>query len=521
MGFTGRVPKRERLSLCCIAAGVGGILCSVPLLGALARGEVSLSLVLASCGLLLVAGASGAAHRVVLGTLREHRDLFEATFEQAAVGMAHLSPEEKFLRVNPAFGAMLGYRPEELEGRSYRDVTHPADLETNADAVSRMLRGELAHCALEKRYLHSDGRSVWASVTVAPVFDPEGRVVHLVGVAEEITQRKRADEELSHYREKLEVLVAERSAELRQFSRVVEQSPVSVVITDLSGCITYVNPKFCELTGYTSEEIIGKNPRLLRTDLTPPDAYRDLWEALHAGKTWRGEFCNRKKDGSFYWERAYISPVVDCEGSVTHYVAVKEDITEQKDIEQKLRELSLSDHLTGLSNRRGFLLHAEQQVKVANRIGKGFLLLYADLDGMKWINDNLGHAEGDRALVDTAEILRGCLRSSDVVARLGGDEFVAMSLEASDASAPLRHRVLESVAAHNRKGERPYILSISLGIARYDPAHPCSVEELLARGDALMYQVKRRKKERGAQRAAPPPPSAATASPPGNRGRNG
>jgi PAS domain S-box-containing protein len=142
----------------------------------------------------------------------------------------------------------------------------------------------------------------------------------------------------------ISVFAADRTAErkahdaLRKLSEAVEQSPVSVVITDLKGNIEYVNPKFTQLTGYTLEEALGQNPRILKSGLTPPDTYKDLWQTLLSGKTWRGEFANRKKNGDLYWEAVSISPIMDQEGTITHFVAVKEDITGQKQAQEALAE---------------------------------------------------------------------------------------------------------------------------------------------------------------------------------------
>lgn len=125
---------------------------------------------------------------------------------------------------------------------------------------------------------------------------------------------------------------------LRQLSRAVEASSSTVVITDRSGCITYVNPKFTEMTGYTPEEVLGHNPRLLKSGEISPETFSNMWRSIAEGNEWRGEFHNRRKDGSLYWEFASISPVVDASGEITHFVAVKEDITARKLAEQALRE---------------------------------------------------------------------------------------------------------------------------------------------------------------------------------------
>lgn len=165
---------------------------------------------------------------------------------------------------------------------------------------------------------------------------------------------------------------------------------------------------------------------------------------------------------------------------------------------KELRALSLTDDLTGIYNRRGFLTIAQQQLKMASRMKMGVLLFFADLDDMKLINDNFGHQEGDRALVDSANILKETFRESDVVARMGGDEFAIMAFEESGVNdEKLADRLQKKIDEHNARKNRPYKLSLSLGIVRCDPDGPCSIDSLLERADKLMYEQKRiRKKSR-------------------------
>lgn len=142
----------------------------------------------------------------------------------------------------------------------------------------------------------------------------------ILGIAEDITDLKKTEQQLDLFR------------------YAVEQSPASVVITDIKGIIQYVNTKFCAVTGYTSQEAIGNNPRILKSGEKPPEEYKELWEMLTSGKVWSGEFHNKKKDGSLYWEYASISPIVSSSGEITHYLAVKEDITDRKNAEEALLE---------------------------------------------------------------------------------------------------------------------------------------------------------------------------------------
>lgn len=176
---------------------------------------------------------------------------------------------------------------------------------------------------------------------------------------------------------------------------------------------------------------------------------------------------------------------------------------ERQQFQVALRTMAIADDLTGLYNRRGFMALARQQLKVADRLRKRLALIFVDLDGLKVINDNCGHPEGDRALLETAEVIRETFRDADICGRLGGDEFAVLALEGpgpmGESWAPRLKRALES-----RRAQRPGPpLSLSTGIALYDPAFPCALEELLAQGDALMYADKRSKRAFAAERCEP------------------
>lgn len=186
--------------------------------------------------------------------------------------------------------------------------------------------------------------------------------------------------------------------------------------------------------------------------------------------------------------------------TLAHHAAVGIDRTRRM---EALHALSLIDQLTGLKNRRGFLLLAEQQMKMASRVKRGLWLLFVDLDGLKWINDNLGHGEGDQALIAAADVLRGTFRESDVMARMGGDEFAVLAVETTQTNAePLEVRLQKNIEAWNDHEHRSYSLSVSVGAVRYDPESPCSLEELLTQADRLMYEQKRNKRTLSLERLA-------------------
>ncbi len=166
---------------------------------------------------------------------------------------------------------------------------------------------------------------------------------------------------------------------------------------------------------------------------------------------------------------------------------------------KELRSLSMIDSLTGLYNRRAFYTLSQQQLKVSDRSGARLYLFFADLDNLKYVNDNIGHLAGDKMITDAGAILKGAFRESDLVARLGGDEFAVMALEVNDSGQDaMLERVRERIKEHNEHSSDPYEISMSVGVSLYDPSHPCTIEELLDRADRLMYQEKRTKKKRQA-----------------------
>jgi diguanylate cyclase (GGDEF)-like protein len=170
------------------------------------------------------------------------------------------------------------------------------------------------------------------------------------------------------------------------------------------------------------------------------------------------------------------------------------EVLEKQRLATELRKFSLSDELTGLINRRGFMKLAEHQLKLANRAKSEMLLFFVDFDHLKSVNDSLSHYQGDLALIEIADVLKEIFRESDIIARIGGDEFVVLAIDAGgDSGENLLRRLQAKLATHNAKKERRYKLSISVGIAQYDPKCPCPIDELLHRADTLMYEQKKAK----------------------------
>ena len=199
-------------------------------------------------------------------------------------------------------------------------------------------------------------------------------------------------------------------------------------------------------------------------------------------------------DGNILWIRLTVNIVKDEHGQIVESRSMVSDITEQKRLEELLHTMSLTDELTGLYNRRGFITLSEQQLKIAERTKKDILLFFADLDKMKQINDTLGHQEGDKALIDISTILKEVFRESDIIGRIGGDEFAILAIDTTgETQDVLTMRLYNTLDTYNRPKGRSYQLSLSIGIAHYNPETPSTLDELMAQADILMYEEKRNK----------------------------
>ena len=254
----------------------------------------------------------------LLEEVRGARDFLQSIMANSTDAIATLDLEGRLTYISPGAQELLGYRADEVLGRHFGEFFEGG--KEAAHVVLQRLPSALRVRDHEARAWTKEGRWVDLSISLAALRDADGAIVGTLAIARDITTRKQAEEAL------------------RNLSRAVEQSPASIVITDAAGTIEYVNPKFTEVTGYTLEEVRGQNPRIVKSGETPPEVYAHLWATITAGREWRGEFRNRRKDGTLVLEAASISPVRDTGGVITHFIAVKEDITERRRVEEQLRQ---------------------------------------------------------------------------------------------------------------------------------------------------------------------------------------
>lgn len=307
---------------------------------------------------------------------------------------------------------------------------------------------------------------------------------YLVGVGIDITDKKLAENAL---REK-----EEREA------LILGYMPMAFYTAQPSGNFDWIwaSKQIDRISGFLPDKYIN-DPEFWISRIHTDDREQVLkeFESIHKKGPIVTEYRWQCADGSYNWFRNQAVLIRDEKGEPIEIVGALLDITDRKQTEEALRTLSLADELTGLYNRRGFFTLAEQQLKIAKRMKKKMLLLFVDLDDLKLINDTHGHSEGDLALIEIANTLKKIFRESDLIARIGGDEFAVLVTETEGSNAEtLAARLLEGLRAYNAKKSRGYNLSISIGISRYDPENPCTIDELLSLADKLMYKQKKKQK---------------------------
>ncbi|MDO9600551.1 MAG: EAL domain-containing protein [Azoarcus sp.] len=344
----------------------------------------------------------------------EHQ--FNAMVESRQDAVCSWLPDTTLTFCNAKYAQMFDSDTTALTGRRWIELVPAEERDAVLAWIERLTDMPEAHTH-EHELTHQDGTPTWIRWLELPYVDAQSGSLCFQSIGHDITVQKTAE------------------LRLRQLAQAVEQSPESIVITGTDGQIEYVNDAFTRATGYAREEAIGQNPRILNAGNTPKAVYDDLWATLSRGEVWRGEFVNTRKDGSNYLELATIAPIKQPDGSITHYVAVKEDITARKQSDELIRQLAYFDILTALPNRTLLRDRLTQAILASTRNDRYGMLLTLDLDHFKLLNETQGHQAGDTLLQEIARRLMAAVREEDTVARQGDDDF-AVIIENLDETEP-------------------------------------------------------------------------------------
>ncbi|NJD05058.1 MAG: diguanylate cyclase, partial [Methylococcaceae bacterium] len=391
---------------------------------------------------------------------------------EGAVGVIQL--EAHLLDCNEAFLRLVGFEDmETLRRHSFLDLL-AADHVALFQSVIReelLVRGFTREFEVE--LLQRDQTPTPVVVQLILRRDEAGQPQEVWAVMRDITEQRRAEEQF------------------RLSSSVFEFSQDAIMITDADNHIVSVNQAFCRITGYSHEEALGRNPKLLSSGRHDRDYYAGLWASLHQSGHWQGEIWNRRKSGEIYAEWLSISVVKDRHGKVTHHIAIFSDISIYKEATRHIEFLAHYDPLTGLPNRSLFMDRLEQSLKSAARQRGRAAVLFLDLDRFKNVNDSLGHAVGDSLLIQVAKRISSCLRDTDTVARLSGDEFaiVMTGLEAATDAGHVARKALAVMEQSFQVEGHELSVTTSIGISLF-PEDGRDGETLLKNADAAMYSAK-------------------------------
>ncbi|WP_416138379.1 EAL domain-containing protein [Halomonas sp. HK25] len=407
---------------------------------------------------------------------RHHRTLAEwhrSLFVNHPDGVYEFDFEGRFQRGNAALERITGYPEQRLVGRHFNEFIAPDYHGLTQAAFDAARAGASRH--YETLGIHADGRTYHLEVTNFPVI-VEGEIVGVYGICHDITQRKRQE------------------AQLRLLQRGIESSPNGVLMADATQPdmpIVYANEALCQLTGYASDEVLGRNCRFLQGKETDPAVVATLRHALTARSEVQVTLLNYRKDGTPFWNRLAISPVVDEAGHCTHFIGTQQDITRERDQEAQIAYQASHDLLTGLPNRTTLDDRLEHDLWWSRQKQRLLAVLYLDLDGFKAINDGLGHRVGNRLLVAIADRLHPLLGPRDTLARLTGDEFAFLmpTLTTREEVARAAERILAAFEHSFEVDGRALHISTSIGAACSDEPVQ-QAHELLQHADLALEAAK-------------------------------
>ena len=336
------------------------------------------------------------------------------------------------------------------------------------------------------------------AICAVPVLDNEGSAVGMVCFFHPNSAAANSDfhQALLGQTAQLVSLVLERSqadSQLQKLSLAVEQSPSMVMITSAKGRIEYINERFTKVTGYCPEELLGQTPLEWDQGEQQQEQFKRIWRSALTGREWHGEMLLNTKQGDQFWAVLSVSPIIDSQGTTTHFISVSEDISEQKKAQEKIEQLAFYDSLTGLGNRRLFREQLEHELRKMHRSGNRLAIFYLDLDNFKQVNDSLGHDTGDVLLKTIGERFKKSLRASDVIARLGGDEFIALLPDVDGVAEAeiVADKLIASLTQPLRINDQPLMPTVSMGIT-IAPVDGENWPVLMKNADLAMYRAKHR-----------------------------
>ncbi|MCP4597008.1 GGDEF and EAL domain-containing protein [Neptuniibacter sp.] len=410
--------------------------------------------------------------------LEQQKQLIQKIIDSEPECVKRVARDGALLDMNPAGLSIIEADAlKQVQYASVYDLIAEEDRDAYIAFNAKIFSGETA--SMEYDIVGLEGSRKRVDSHAVPLYDEEGGIVAHLAITRDITAFKKSQQELS------------------KFSQAVEQCASMVMMTDTEGKITYVNPRFCSVTGYSEDECLGKTPRIIRSGLHPKELYEEMWQKISTGIEWRGILQNRRKDDELYWASVVISPVNDESGQLDHFLCTQEDITDSHQLNQQLEYQARHCMLTGLVNRHEFEQQLEQLLIEIRQNKSHHAIVFADIDQFKLINDTCGHAAGDQLLRQISSLLQANVRQNDLVSRLGGDEFAVLIryCEIEKAGQVVEH-LRQCVEDFTFLWEnQSFKVTISLGWLALDEFSPDSTT-ILSQADASCYIAKEQGRNR-------------------------
>ncbi|MDX1253317.1 MAG: diguanylate cyclase [Gammaproteobacteria bacterium] len=412
--------------------------------------------------------------------LRESEELLKETQIIAGLGTYVLDIPTGLWKgsdvLDKVFGINEAYE-RSIEG--WEALLHPDDRAMMVDYLRDEVIGQGKVFDKEYRIIrHNDHTERWVHGLGKLDFSAQGRPLKMLGTVQDITKRKKYEADL-------------------RIAAAAFESQEGMIITDANNVVQRVNQAFTSITGYNSEDVIGKNTQVFMSDRQDKNFHAAMWQTVNDMGAWAGEIWGRRKNGEDYPGYLTITAVKNAEGIVSSFVATLADITASKVAAEEIQYLAFYDHLTSLPNRRLLLDRLQRAVASSGRSGKEGALLFIDLDNFKSLNDTLGHDKGDLLLQQVAQRLVSCVREGDTVARLAGDEFVVMledlseyNLEAAEQAEEVGQKILAALNRPYQLATHEYHSTPSIGVTTFK-GHQQSIDELMKQADIAMYQAKK------------------------------
>lgn len=394
-------------------------------------------------------------------------------FGATPVPMVLSRVDGSFEYVNTALLDLLGYREDEIYNPDLL-ITHPDDFDLNEIIRKQLNLDPFSPVITEKRYVHKSGKSLIVILTIVAQADHDNKIIRYIAQLVDITDRKKTEEKL------------------KMASLVYNTSSEGMMVTDADGTVQDVNSSFSRITGYTKNDIVGKNANMLNSGVQDSEYYKSMWDHIESTGQWKGEIWNKKKNGEIYPGLISINSESFEDGTVNRRIALFTDLTQMKANEELIHRQAYYDSITGLPNRNMYLGSLEQAMKKSDEEQLPLAVLLIDLDGFKEVNDLLGHDTGDQLLKNTASRLLKTLRDTDTVARLGGDEFAILMKGIQDTKIidDVLDNILKELSEPFNIINEQIFISASIGVTLY-PEDSVTASELLKNADQAMYAAKK------------------------------